>query len=190
MSSQFWSIAAGIAVALGFLPYIVATFRKKTKPNIATWAIWASLDTLILFGMIETETVNGQLVVSVIGAWAVTILAIIYGTTEWTWVETVCSIGCVVGAIAWKMMADPLVAIVTGTSLLVVGAIPTFIHGWKKPEEEDRWAWLLFFLACVFALLSVETWTIASGLQPISFTVIETVMLLMVWGLPPIRRTT
>lgn len=180
---------AGIAVGLGYIPYIIETIRRKTKPNVATWAIWAALDTLILFGMIQTETVNGQLIVSVVGAWIVTVLAIVYGTTDWTWIETVCLVGCVIGALAWQALADPLVAITVGTSLIVIGAIPTFLHGWRKPEEEDRWAWLLYFFGCVFALLSVKTWTIASGLQPIGFTVIETTMLLFVWGLPQIRRS-
>ncbi|MBP9750858.1 MAG: hypothetical protein KBC95_03355 [Candidatus Peribacteraceae bacterium] len=187
-ASDLLSIASGIAVGFGFIPYIVATVKKTTKPNVATWAIWASLDTLVLLGMIQTETVNGQLVVSVAGAWVVTVLAIIYGTTTWTWVETVCSIGCVIGAIAWQMTADPLVAIWTGTCLIVVGAVPTFLHGWKKPEEENRWAWLLYFIGCVLALLSLKEWTVASALQPISFTLIETTMLAMVWGLPWLRR--
>ena len=84
------SILAGLLFVAAFVPYIRAILRKETKPAKASWFIWASLDTITLAAMFFKDTVNGQILGAVLGAWVVAVLALKYGTPGWTKLDKFC----------------------------------------------------------------------------------------------------
>ncbi len=170
------SIIAGFLFVLGFVPYIRAILRKETKPAKASWIIWASLDYLVLAGMIAEHTVNGQIVGAVVGASIVIGLALKYGTPGWTSLDKFCLGGAVLGIALWQMFSDPVLGILTACTVAFFGSIPTFVSAWKDPSREDKVAWTIFWVSCVCAVIAIPHWTVADAAQPITFFAIETIV--------------
>lgn len=180
------SAIAGLLCIVGFIPYIVAVVRTRTwplgtpgkaEPRKSTWIIWAGLDTITLAGMFAEHAVNGQILGSTIGAWIVAGLALKYGSPGWTKLDKFCLAGAVLGIALWQAFDDPILGIVTSLSTVFLGSIPTFASAWKDPSRENKLAWTIFFAACVFAIIAIPQWTLADAAQPITFAVVETAMM-------------
>ena len=178
------SILAGLLFVAAFVPYIRAILRKETKPAKASWLIWASLDTITLAGMFFKDTVNGQILGAVLGAWVVAVLALKYGTPGWTKLDKSCLGGAVLGIVLWQVFNDPIFGIVTSVSVVFLGSIPTFTSAWKDPSRENKLAWIIFWVSCVCAVIAIPHWTLADATQPITFFAIETIMMYILFVRP------
>lgn len=177
-------VLAGLLYIAAFVPYIRAILRKETKPAKASWLIWASLDTITLAGMFFNNTVNGQMLGVVLGAWVVALLALKYGTPGWTKLDKFCLGGGVLGIVLWQVFNDPILGIVTSLSVIFLGSFPTFTSAWKDPSRENKLAWTIFWVSCVCAVIAIPHWTLADAIQPITFFVIETIMMYILFIRP------
>ncbi len=178
------STIAGILFFLGFVPYIIAILKGYTKPAKASWVIWASLDTITLAGMYATGTINGQIIGAVAGVWVIVALAIKYGVPGWSTLDKCCLVGAVLGIVLWKLFSNPTLGIVTSQCVVFLGAIPTFVSTWKDPTQEDKVAWTIYWLSCVFAYVAIPRWTLEDAAQPITFLTIESIMMVLIWIYP------
>jgi hypothetical protein len=174
-------IAAGFLFVVGFVPYVLAILRGETKPAKASWIIWATLDSITLTGMFFKDAVNSQILGAVFGAWVVVVLALKYGTRGWTKLDKFCLGGAVLGIVLWQVSGDPVFGIATSLGVVFVGSIPTFVSAWKNPSNEDKMAWTIFWVSCVCAVIAIPEWTLADAAQPITFFVIETIMMYILY---------
>lgn len=181
---EIFSVIAGLLFVGAFVPYIRAILQKETKPAKASWLIWASLDTITLAGMFFKDTVNGQILGAVLGAWVVAVLALKYGTLGWTKLDKFCIGGAVIGIVLWQVFNDPVFGIITSLIVIFLGSIPTFTSAWRDPSRENKLAWTIFWISCVCAIIAVPQWTLADAAQPITFLVIETVMMYILFVRP------
>lgn len=175
------SVVAGIVYVIAFIPYIRAILKGQTKPAKASWLIWAALDSITLAGMNAKHVVSGPIVVAASGAWIIVLLALKYGASGWTKLDKFCLDGAVVGIALWQIFDSPVLGIMTSLSVMFIAAIPTFVSAWRDPNKEDRTAWTMFWLSCLVVLPSIFDWTLASAAQPITFIVIQSVMMYLVW---------
>lgn len=178
------SILAGLLFVAAFVPYIRAILRKETKPAKASWLIWASLDTITLVGMFFKHSVNGQIIGAVFGAWTVAALALKYGTPGWTKLDKFCLGSAVLGIVFWQVFGDPVFGIATSLGVILIGSIPIFTSAWKDPSRENKLAWTIFWISCVCAVIAIPRWTLAGAAQPITFFVIETIMIYILFVRP------
>jgi hypothetical protein len=131
--------------------------------------------------MIAKKTVNGQIVGAVIGAWVVGILAMKFGTPGWKKLDKFCLVGAVLGIVLWVIFKNPVFGIITSLGVVFIGAIPTFVAAWKRPQDENRTAWTIFWLSCVFAVIAIPRWTLEDAAQPLTFFLIESVMMYLLF---------
>lgn len=191
-----FSTLAGILIIIAFVPYALAILGRDirlkritpTKPSKASWVIWASLDTITFAGMYAKDTVNGQILGAVIGIWVVIALALKYGTPGWTRLDKFCLAGAVLGITLWQIFNDPVLGIMTSCAVLFLGSIPTFVSAWKDPAHEDKLAWTIFWSSCVCAVIAIPHWTLADAAQPITFFVIESIVMYILFVGPRQRR--
>jgi hypothetical protein len=175
------NILSGILFVAAFLPYVWAIVNHQTVPSPVSWAIWASVDTLALIAMKKEKALNGQIIGAVTGAWIITVLALVFGKLTMGSVEWVSIAGALLGIILWKMPGgNAIFAIICSQVTTFIGAIPTFVDAYRYPWQEDPLAWSIWFVSCIFALFAIRKWSLAKALQPITFTVIETTMVILV----------
>ena len=65
--------------------------------------------------------------------------------------------------------------------IVFIAAFPTFKTAWKEPEKEDLVAWTMYFISCVLALFAIPAFTLGDIAQPLTFFVIESVMMILLW---------
>ncbi len=171
---------SGVLFFIAFLPYIWAIANGQTVPSPVSWIIWASLDTLALLAMRKEKAMSGQLTGATAGAWIITVLALIYGKPTMGSIEWV-SIACAVaGVVLWQRTGSAILAIICSQAAMFAGAIPTFVGAYTNPSQEDPIAWSIWFISCICALLAIKKWNLANALQPLTFTVIEATMVVLV----------
>lgn len=171
---------SGILFFAAFMPYVCTIVKRYTVPSPVSWGIWASVDTIALLAMRKEKASSGQLTGAVAGAWMVTILALIYGKPALGSIEWVSIIGAAAGIILWQKTGNPILAIFCAQIAVFIGAIPTIVGAYQNPSQEDPVAWTMWFISCIFALYAIRKWDIANVLQPATFTVIETIMVVLV----------
>ena len=176
------SALAGLLYVVGFIPYIRAIVRKETKPTKVSWIIWASLDSITIAGMYAKDTINGQILGACMGAWVVAVLALKYGTSGWTKLDKFCLSGAILATVLWQVFGNPVLGIATSVSVVFLGCIPTFVSAWKDASRENKLAWTIFWVSCVFAVMAIPDWTLADAAQPISFFATETIMMYLLYA--------
>jgi len=141
---------------------------------------WAIIDTLALLAMIKEKAAIGQLTGAVIGAWVIAALALVFGKLTMGSIEWVSIAGAVIGVILWQKTGNAVLAIICSQIALFAGAIPTFVGAYHNPAQEDPIAWSIWFVSCICALFAIRKWNLVNALQPLTFTVIETTMVVLV----------
>lgn len=171
---------SGVLFFVAFLPYIWAIVNGQTVPSPVSWAIWASVDTLALVAMKKEKATSGQLTGAVAGAWIIAVLALVFGKPTMGPIEWVSIAGAVAGIVLWQRTGNAVLAIICSQAAIFIGAIPTFVGAYQSPSQEDPLAWSIWFVSCIFALFAIKKWNLANALQPLNFTAIETVMVILV----------
>ncbi len=174
---------AGLAGFLAFVPYIFDTLNHRTKPNKATWIIWAALGAIIAAsywsaGARDTAWVP---IGYAVGILAVAALSLRYGDEGWTALDWACLLGAGAGLALWQLTNEPVFALYLTTSVDAVGAVPTIAKTWRKPESESRAAWALFLLANSLNLLAIREWTLAMAIYPAYVFILSLVMNALIW---------
>ena len=176
---ETFSLIAGILLVCGYVPYIRAILKGTTKPAKASWAIWACLDTVALYGMYLQNSVNGQIVGATLGAIVVAMLSIKYGKPGWTKLDEYCLAGAVIGISL--IFLSPRWSLLASLATIFVGSFPTFRSAWNDPRLENKLAWTLGWFSCVFAICAVPKWTVQDAAQPMTFFAIQTVMMYLLY---------
>ena len=176
------SVISGILFVCGLIPYIVAILQKKIKPVMASWLVWAIIDTLIMCAMCAKNSTNGQIIGAGIGMWVVVFFIFRHGTTgSWTRVDKFCFCLSILGIVLWQLYENPILGLFLSLCAAFISTIPTFVSVWKDPLREDKLTWLLLWLSCVFAVIAIPQWTFAAAAQPVEFFTIETIMVLLIF---------
>jgi len=182
------STAAGTLLIIGMIPYVLATIAGETKPAKASWIIWAILDTITFAGMYAEGSLNGHIIGAVIGVWAVVIVAFKYGESGWSGLDKFCLTGAALGIFLWYIFDSPTLGILISLGVTFIAAIPTFVSAWKDPSKEDKTAWAIFFIAASCAIFAIPQITWEDASQPITFWIIESIMIYLLFIRKPTKR--
>ncbi len=185
---HFFSWLGGIVVMLGLCTYALSLWQGKTTAEKSSWIIWLFLDAIALTGMYTAHALNGQMVGTVIGE----IIVVVCGFTRlkpgWNTIDKMCLASACLAVICWALTKNPVVGIAISILTLFIGAIPTFIATWHDPTHEHKLSWVLFWISCIFTILSLSwPYTIAEAIQPYMFFLIETIMMALLFLLPFLR---
>jgi hypothetical protein len=161
---------AGIISLAAYAPYILSILRKETKPNRASWIIWAVVSTIIALSYREAGASYAFLapVGYVVGSTIVFILSIKYGVGGWTPFDRKCLIGAATSLVLWKIFDSPMSALLINLLINLLGTLPTARKAWYQPQTESKVAWSLFFLGSIVNLFAVENWTLSMAVYPVS----------------------
>jgi hypothetical protein len=161
---------AGIISLAAYVPYILSILRKETKPNRASWIIWAIVSTIIALSYREAGASYAFLapVGYAVGSTIVFILSIRYGVGGWTPFDRKCLIGAAISLVLWEIFDSPMSALLINLFINLLGTLPTARKALYQPETESKVAWSLFFLGSIVNLFAVENWTFSMAVYPVS----------------------
>ncbi len=171
--TAFFGVTAGLLNLAAFFPYILAIFGWRigwnpilqrtapTRPNRATWFIWAFVGAVILpayshSGAEETIWVPGALLA---GPIVVALLSIKRGEGGWTPFDQVCLAGATVSALVWAVTGSSVAGLLLALVADGFGVAATVRHAYRKPQEESKLAWSLFFVGDLVNLFAVTDWS-------------------------------
>src|SRR3990167_6846765 len=161
---QIIGITAGILALVGYIPYIISILAGKTRPNKATWFIWALVGGLLAFSYLAEGDANsiwlplGYFVGPLITA----LLSLRYGYAAWSRVDTYCIIIAFISIIPWLFAKNAIFTLLINVFIDSTGAIPTIIKTYHEPDTEDMTAWTIFFIANTIKLFSISDWNLAA----------------------------
>lgn len=161
---------AGIISLSAYAPYILSILRKQTKPNRASWIIWALVSTIIALSYREAGASYAFLtpVGYVVGSTIVFILSIRYGVGGWTPFDRKCLIGAAISLVIWHIFNSPMSALLINLLINLLGTLPTARKAWYQPETESKVFWSLVSLGSIVNLFAVENWTFSMAVYPVS----------------------
>ncbi|MGC9968557.1 MAG: hypothetical protein ABSC29_02385 [Minisyncoccia bacterium] len=162
MVTQLAGYFSGIAILLSFVPYLRDIFLLKTKPERASWLIWAILGLISLFSQLA-KGASWSLIMTgaqAVGDTLIFLLAIKYGLGGLNKRDIIGLIGAVIGLILWYFTGEAAVALFVVIFIDAIGAVLTTIKAYEYPTTETISSWLLTFLGGFFACVAVGSFNL------------------------------
>jgi hypothetical protein len=179
---------AGTISLAAYVPYILSILRKETKPNRASWIIWAIVSSIIALSYREAGASYAFLapVGYVIGSIIVVMLSIRNGVGGWTLFDRRCLIGAAISLVLWRILESPMSALLINLFIDLLGTLPTLRKAWYQPETESKVAWSMFSLGTIVNLFAIEKWSFSMAVYPVSMIfIIGIVTVLVLWTKRP-----
>jgi hypothetical protein len=157
-------VAALIALG-GAVPYVIDTLRGRTRPNRATWTVYAVVGSL---AVASSYAAGGRwsLLVGVayaIGPVAILLASIRHGEGGWQPLDRACLGLAALGLAGWAVSGDPRVGVVLHTLADAAGTVPTWRKAWRDPAHENRAAWTAYAVAALLNILAIASWSIGEA---------------------------
>jgi hypothetical protein len=172
--SVFLGIFGGVLIAGSFIPYIRDILKADTEPHVYTWFIWSvtqAIAALAIFqgdgGLFAALSVASGAILSFV----VFLMSFKHGTKNISDFDTVTLIIALLAIVMWWKLDHPEWAIITIALIDLLGFLPTFRKTWHEPTSESLFAWVLFLLGNIAALLALTTYSIMT-----SFYIITMIM--------------
>jgi hypothetical protein len=180
------AVAAALLALSGAVPYVLDTLRGRTRPNRATWMVYAVVGSL---AVISSYAAGGRWSLLTAAAYAIGPLAILlasirHGEGGWSRLDRAC-LGIAAGGVAgWAITGDPRVGVVLHTIADAAGTVPTWIKSWRDPAHENRRAWTIYAVAATLNLGAITAWTIGEALFSVWLALCCVSVALILWIRP------
>lgn len=173
-------LVAGIIALLAYVVYVVSIIKGRTKPNRATWWIWAFMGLVLALSYQFSGAENTIWVpyVEFIGPLSIALLSIKYGEGGLdNKTDLLCLLGAIVSIILWIIFNSPVIALVTNLAIDSFAIVPTIKKSYLRPEGESFWGWFGTGLADSLNMFAVEKFTFAILVYPIYMLVSDLIII-------------
>jgi len=173
---------AGLIAAVAFIPYIFSIFRGETKPQKASFAIWAAIGIVSLASYIAsgaTNTVWVLWVYAVVGV-LIFILSFKYGVGGFEILDVICLSGAAIGIFLWVATSNPHYALYLSVLCELLAYIPTIKKVYYHPDTENKAAWLIGLFAGLLNLLAINALALDIIIYPAYVVLADTIMVLLI----------
>lgn len=185
IDSRFIWLAVALS-AYGGANYVVATWRGKVSPNRVTWGLWA-IEGLLAFGVeLQSHVGASALTTMMLGVVPVVVVIASYRRRAGAWelgpFDLVCGVVALSGVLAWLVINQATLALVSFTAADTIAALPTLRKSWIAPQSEKPAPFLMGTLNCVITLLVLRHFTTSGALFPGSVLVVDAIIALAIMG--------
>ena len=176
-----FGLLGSVFTIICFIPYIVSILKGKTKPNRATWWVWAINGTVLSMGNIAIGANYTLLpiICPVVAQWCIAILSIKYGEGGWNRFDRRCFIASGISFILWRILNYDLIAVILPLLVDIFAALPTLKKSFAEPETEDLLTYALYTVGGLFTAMAVQEWTFAIAITPIYILLLNAAIVLL-----------
>ncbi len=175
------AVIAAVLAIIGNVPYILDIFKGRVQPHAYTWFVWTVVTGIVFFGQIAKGAGIGALPTAASGAFTLFIffLSLKNGLRHITKTDTFFLILALGGIIPWILTSDPTISVVIAVSIDLIAFVPTLRKTWLKPSTESPLLYGSNVLRHILALLSMQTYNIATTLHSIAMLATNSAMTLL-----------
>ncbi len=177
MKEIFAAIAAVLAI-VGNVPYILDIFRGRVQPHAYTWFVWTVVTAIVFFGQVAKGAGVGAIPTAASGFFTLLIflLSLRNGFKNIARIDTIFLIFALAGIVPWILTSDPTISVVIAVSIDLIAFMPTLRKTWRQPSTETPLLYGMNVLRHILALLSMQTYNIATTLHSIAMLVTNSAM--------------
>ena len=182
---------AGLISIAGFLPYAIAIWRGKARPNRVTWLTWSVVGG-ILFASYEVEAGGAARWVPLsdaAGPALIAVLSIRHGEGGFSRFDRWCLLLAGASLIGWAVSGSAMVALWLCLAIDVIGALPTIRKVFLDPKSEYALTWRVFFTGNLLNLFAIERWTLASAAYPLYVVAVSGIVNVLISAPWRVKRT-
>jgi len=150
------------------VPYTYNTLRGTTKPNQATWFMWALAPLVGSFVAFQSGA-DAWIVAPVFssGFWPLVVFFASFLTEHGYWklstFDIVCGVFSFLAFVAWLITSSAPFAIALAILSDFLAGIPTVKKLWQYPETETKMTFILSFASFIVAMFAITTWNVESA---------------------------
>jgi hypothetical protein len=150
-------VSSAILNGIGFVPYVRAILRGKTKPERASWWIWTVIVLVALAAQAAAGATWSLFLAGglFVGDVVVALLSLRYGYGRFKGRDFLSLAVAVFGVWLWKVTNNPLAALVVIIAVDFLGNWLTLIKSWRAPYSENLITWMTISVAAAAGVLSV-----------------------------------
>jgi len=184
MIDERFAIFAALLNLVGCTVYLIATLKGKTKPNKVTWFLWAVVPFIAFFAQIQQGVGLSSLYTFSNGFGPVLVFVGSFFNKQSQWKITTFDIICgslsIIGVFFWYLTQVGNIAIICSIFADWLASVPTIVKAYKQPETENSRSFFIGTLAAFITIFTVTRWEFASYAFPISATLINLVLFLLI----------
>lgn len=183
MLFAYIGIASALLFVAGDIPYVLDTYRGKTKPHRVTWGIVALLNAIGFANQYAYGATNS---LWLFGA-GVVMTAVIFmgtlrnGTGGKSRTDIICLVIALLGVIFWVFFKTPLFSVFANILADIAALWPTFIKARNNPETETRISWLIGTISVLLDAVSVGKLDWSLLLLPVASAVMQGYMIYLLY---------
>lgn len=175
-------VGSALVNTIGLYPYLRDVFKKKTKPERATWWIWLLLNVIALVAQLAAGATWSVFLTlgTILSVGIIAVLSVPYGYGKFQLKDFV-SIGvAVLGAIVAVVVKSPLVALAAIIMVDISGYWLTLVKSWEAPYTETLSAWLFASTAALMGTIAVHSTDVSKLIYPLYLLLADTVLVLAI----------
>ena len=159
---QLFAFLSAVCSILPYILYFRDIFRKKTKPERASWLIWSVLGSIAFFSQLAKGATYSLWMpgLGTIGVMTTFFLALRYGTGGVQKRDVVALTIAALGLLVWYFTKEAALALFIVIGIDAVGSYLTTIKGYEDPESETLTSWIIFSFSGLFSALSVGSFNL------------------------------
>ena len=157
-SLAVFGILSGVLSTLAYIPYVIDTAMRRTRPQRETWLIWSVLGTIAFFSQVYEGAGDSLWFagVRVSGAVIVLCLAIRVGAGRQLKTSDYLILACAAaGLLLWYNTESAAYALAITISISLLGGGVTVLKAYRRPGSETMATWVVSIVASLCAILSV-----------------------------------
>ncbi|HRI04287.1 MAG TPA: hypothetical protein PLL77_11140 [Pyrinomonadaceae bacterium] len=188
---ETFAVTAAILAIVGNIPYIVDIFKGRVQPHAYTWFVWTLVTSIVFFGQVAKGAGIGALPTAAAGIFTLLIflLSLKNGFKHVTKIDTIFLLLALAGIVPWVITKDPTISVVIAVAIDLTAFIPTLRKTWLKPSTESPLLYGSNVLRHILALLSMQTYNIATTLHSIAMLITNTTMSILLVTAKPEKES-
>ena len=163
---------------LSVLPYIRDVLRRKSKPNIVSWATWTLLLGIGSAAAFAAHQPRSALLTlgDAIATFSVVVLGLRFGIAKLSRFDAICQVAAITGLILWALFNSPAIDIIFAIVVDFAVSLPTLRHSWLKSFEETWQTYAASSVAGVFTLASLNELKFSGWAFPLYLLLINAIL--------------
>lgn len=170
-------LLAGVLSFIAYIPYFLSILKEKTRPNRASWWIWAIVGWIIFASYISVGARNTIWYALPIGISITAFLSLKYGEGGFSRFDLFCIAGAALGLLIWWYSGIAFAALLMALLVDFFAYLPTIRKTRLDPGSEDRTACALFWIGSLLNVAAIEVWSPEIALYPAYIFVLNSIVL-------------